>query len=265
MGRVSLVLMILASLSLIVISRTSPDIRSAIAAPIADSAAPALDVLSQPVDAFNDVRNWFASLVNIYGQNARLREANSRLMQWQNVAIQLEAENNALRELLNYNAQEEMRFTTAKVISDRGGPFTRTAMINAGSTLGIAEGMPIINGDGLVGRIIETGNHSARILLLTDINSRIPIITADSRERAIAAGNNTESLNLLYLPDDSEVAVGEKLVTSGDGNTVPAGLPVGEVTRVEGGVVEIRPYVSWQRLEYVSAIHREDATAAAGQ
>lgn len=265
MGRVSLVLMIFASLALIVISRTAPDIRSAIAAPIADSAAPALDVLSRPVDTFNDVRNWFGSLIDIYGQNARLREANSRLMQWQNVAIQLEAENKALRELVNYSAQEELRFTTAKVISDRGGPFTRTALINAGSGLGITEGQPVINGDGLVGRIIETGQHSARVLLLTDINSRIPVITSESRERAIAAGNNTETLRLLYLPDDTQVAVGEKLVTSGDGNTVPAGLPVGEVVSVEGRVAEVRPYVSWQRLEYVSAIHRDDVPAVAGK
>lgn len=255
--------MILASLGLIVISRTSPETRSAIAAPIADSAAPALDVLSRPIEAAGSVRAWFGNLANIYAQNAELREANSRLMQWQHVAMQLEAENAALRDLVNYNAEEQLRFTSAKVISDRGGPFTRTALINAGSGLGIAVGQPVINGDGLVGRIIESGEHSARILLLTDINSRIPIITSESRERAIATGNNTEVLNLLYLPDDSTIAVGEKLVTSGDGDTVPAGLPVGEVTRIEGGVVEVRPYASWQRLDYISAIHREDATPAA--
>lgn len=257
LGRATLVLMILASIGLIVISRSSPETRSAIAAPIADSAAPALDVLSRPVEAMGNVRNWFANLANIYAQNAKLREANSRLMQWQHVAIQLEAENNALRELLNYSAQEELRFTTAKVISDRGGPFTRTALINAGSGLGVLEGQPIINGDGLVGRVIESGEHSARVLLLTDINSRIPVITSDSRERAIAAGRNTANLTLLYLPDDTQVTVGEMLVTSGDGKTVPAGLPVGEVIAVKDGRVTVRPHASWQRLDYVSAIQRK--------
>lgn len=256
-GRASLVLLILASLSLVFLSRTSPDIRSAISMPIADSAAPALDLLSRPADAMSRVRNWFANLANIYAQNAALREANSRLMQWQHVAIQLEAENSALRELLHYTNEEELRFTTAKIISDRGGPFTRTALINAGTGLGITEGQPVINGQGLVGRIIESGEHSARILLLTDINSRMPVITSDSRERAIATGNNTEELTMLYLPDDSQVAVGEKLVTSGDGETIPAGLPVGEVVSINNGVVKVRPYASWQRLDYVSAIHRE--------
>src|SRR5690606_15094384 len=121
-----------------------------------------------------------------------------RLMQWQHVAIQLEAENAALRELLHYTSDEKLHFTTAKVISDRGGPFTRTVLVNAGTGLGVAQGQPVINGDGLVGRIIESGEHSARVLLLTDINSRMPVITETSRERAIAAGDNSTNLSLLY-------------------------------------------------------------------
>lgn len=251
-------LLILASLTLIVISRTAPQIRTAISAPIADSAAPALDLLSRPADTMNKARNWFANITNIYAQNAELREANARLMQWQHVATQLEAENAALRELVNYTAREELSFTTARVISDRGGPFARTAMINAGTKLGVAIGQPLITGEGLAGRIIEAGDHSARTLLLTDINSRIPVITSISRERAIAAGNNGTHLTLLYLPDDSTAAVGEKLVSSGDGDTVPAGLPVGEIESIENGIAKVRPYVNWQRLNYVSVIHRKN-------
>lgn len=257
-GRASLILFIFASLALIVISRTAPDIRTAISSPIADSAAPALDMLSRPADTMNKVRNWFANVTNIYAQNAELREANARLMQWQHVATQLEAENAALRELVNYTAREELSFTTARIISDRGGPFARTAMINAGTKLGVAIGQPLITGEGLAGRIIEAGDHSARVLLLTDINSRIPVITSMSRERAIAAGNNGNQLTLLYLPDDSGAAVGEKLVTSGDGDTVPAGLPVGEIESIENGIAKVRPYVNWHRLNYVSVIHRKN-------
>lgn len=261
-GRASLLLLIMASLALMVISRTSPDLRNQISTPVADSAAPALDLLSRPANSINRMRNWFANLANIHAQNTALREANARLMQWQHVAIQLEAENAALRDLLQYTNKEELSFTTAKVISDRSGPFARTALINAGTGLGIAEEQPVINGEGLVGRIIEAGEHSARILLLTDINSRMPVITADSRERAIAAGDNTESLTLLYLPEDSKAMAGEKLVTSGDGDTVPAGLPVGIIESIEGGVAKVRPYTTWHRLEYVSAIHRQKDTAA---
>ncbi|MBM3618729.1 MAG: rod shape-determining protein MreC [Alphaproteobacteria bacterium] len=257
LGRASLVLMILASVALIVVSRTSPQLRSALSTPIADSATPALDLLSQPSDAVSRLRSWVATFTNVYAQNAQLREANARLMQWQNVATQLEAENAALRELLHYSADEKLSFTTAKVISDRSGPLSRTVLLNAGTQLGMAEGQPVINGDGLVGRVIEAGNHSSRVLLLSDINSRVPVVTTQSRERSIAAGDNSETLSLLYLADDSKITVGEKLITSGDGDTVPAGLPVGEVVSIHAGVVKVRPYANWYRLNYVSAIHRE--------
>ncbi|MGB1539327.1 MAG: rod shape-determining protein MreC [Rickettsiales bacterium] len=256
-GRLALVLMLFASAALMIISHTSPDAKSRITAPIADSATPVLDVLSRPGEAIVRFSGWLQSLAQLYEQNQALREANARLMQWQHVALQLEAENSALRDLLHYASDESLKFTTAKVISDRGGPFTRTVLLNAGESLGLKAGQPVINADGLVGRLIETGNHSARVLLLTDINSRIPVITEQSRERSIAAGNNTDLLSLLYLSDDTEVKPGEKLLTSGDGNTVPAGLPVGEIVSVENGVVKVRPYASWFRLEYVSVVHQQ--------
>lgn len=259
-SRLALVLMIAACVGLMVVSKTAPDIRSRIATPVVDTFSPALDVLSRPVEAFTSAKDWFSSLFFIYAQNAQLRETNQRLLQWQNVALQLEAENNALRELLNYNSEEKLRFTTAKVVSDRGGPFARTAVINVGENQGLKRHQPIVNAEGLVGRITEVGDHSAQVLLLTDINSKIPVLTADSRERAIAAGDNTSALRLNYLPQDSKVTVGEKIITSSDGDTLPEGLTVGEVTSIEGGVVTVKPYVSWQRLDFVSAIHRENIT-----
>lgn len=257
LGRLSLMLLILASIALIVVSRTSPQLRSALSTPITDSVAPTLDLLSQPKDAISRLRGWIGTFTNVYAQNAALREANARLMQWQNVATQLEAENAALRELLHYSSDDKLTFTTAKVISDRAGPLSRTVLLNAGAYLGMAEGQPVINGDGLVGRVIETGNHSSRVLLLSDINSRVPVVTTQSRERSIASGDNSDLLTLLYLADDTKITVGEKLVTSGDGDTVPAGLPVGEVVKIDNGVVKVRPYANWFRLNYVSAIHRE--------
>lgn len=257
LGRISLVMMIGASLGMIVMSRTSPELRASLSTPIADSAAPALELLNTPGDAVSRLRNWANTYMQVYTENAALREANARLMQWQNVATQLEAENAALRELLHYTSDEKLSFTTAKVISDRAGPLSRTVLLNAGTQLGIAEGQPVINGDGLIGRIIETGKHSSRVLLLSDLNSRMPVITTQSRERSIAAGDNSDLLTLLYLADDSNVTVGEKLVTSGDGDTVPAGLPVGEIISIEKGVAKVRPYANWFRLNYVSAIHRE--------
>ena len=259
LGKAALILLIIASLSLIITSRTSPETRNAISAPITDSAAPVLDILSRPTDSMSRFTGWIQGLANIYAQNSALRDANAKLMQWQHVALRLEAENAALRELVHYTANESLHYTTAKVISDRGGPFTRTATINAGSKLGIAVGQPVINSDGLVGRIIEVGEHSSHILLLTDINSRMPVMTEKSRERSIAAGSNDDELQMLYLPDNTKVQVGEKILTSGDGNTVPAGIAVGEIVREENGLFKVHPFANWFRLDYVSVIQPQPA------
>lgn len=256
-SRVGLVLLVLACVVLMIASKASPSFRENISAPVADSVSPVLDVLSRPSEAVGHFTGWLQNMAGVYAQNQLLRESNARLMQWQQVALQLEAENIALRELLHYSADEQLKFTTAKVITDRSGPFSRTVLINAGAKLGIANGQPIVNADGMVGRILETGEHSARVLLLTDINSRVPVISEQSRERSIAAGNNTEDLSLLYLADDTKIKIGEKLLTSGDGNTVPAGLPLGEVTAIEKGVVKVRPFANWYHLEYVSAIKHD--------
>lgn len=257
LGKAVVTGLIASCIVLMAISRTAPDLRNKISSPIADSVAPMLDVLSRPIESLERFTGWFYNLIHIYGQNEELREANARLLQWQQAALQLQAENAALRKLTHYTDQERFRYTSAKVIGDRGGPFSRTALINAGIADDVATGQAVVNPQGLVGRIIEAGKHSARILLLTDINSRMPVISEQSRERSIAAGNNTDTVRLLYLPDDSKLTVGERIVTSGDGDTVPAGLPVGEVTAIHNGIATIRPYASWFRLEYVSIIRRQ--------
>src|SRR5690606_4385105 len=114
-----------------------------------------------------------------------------------------------------------------KILGDSSGPFIRSALVNAGETHGVLKGQIVINYNGLVGRIIEVGSKTSRVLLITDINSRIPIITASSRERGIVVGNNTDLLSLLYLPEDTRVQIGEIIFTSGDGESFPSGVPIG--------------------------------------
>lgn len=256
LGRIALVLMVISCAFLIALSRNHHPLTRTIHTGMADAAAPLLDLLSRPGKQVADFSAWMQSLANIYAQNQELKTANAKLMQWQQVALQLEAENAALRELMNYTSTMPFTLVTAKVVGDRSGPFARNAIINAGSKHGIVTGQALINNQGLVGRVVEPGTHSARILLLTDINSRIPVMSERSRERAIAAGSNTDSLRLLYLADNSEMAVGETIFTSGDGETVPPGLPVGKVTSVEHGVVTVEPFADWYHLDYVSALVR---------
>jgi len=133
----------------------------------------------------------------------------------------------------------------------------RSVLVNAGSQQGIALGQAAVTGEGLAGRVAQVGGRSARVLLITDINSRIPVMLAHNRARAMLAGTNSNHPVLLYLDPRVQVQPGDRVLTSGDGGVFPAGLPVGVVTAGEEDEVRVRSYVDWNRMEYLRLIDFE--------
>ncbi len=173
------------------------------------------------------------------------------MLQWQAAALRLEAENKNLRDLLNYVPGPEPSFITARVIADTGGAFAHSLILNAGVRDGVAKGQAAMTGDGLVGRVAGAGSRSARILLITDLNSRIPVLVGTERIRAILAGNNSDRPRLIHLLSGETVSADDRIVTSGHGGAFPFGLPVGVVASVSDGGIGVEPYVERNRLEYV--------------
>ncbi len=109
-------------------------------------------------------------------------------------------------------------------------------------------------GEGLIGRIIESNNNTAIALLLTDIDSSIPVMIEHTREKAILTGTNSDHGVLKYLPKQSQVKVGAKVVTSGESTKLPAGIPVGWVSRIEGEKIFVSPFTDARLLEVVRVI-----------
>jgi len=114
--------------------------------------------------------------------------------------------------------------------------------------------MAAMSGDGLIGRVVEVGNWSSRILLLTDLNSRIPVMIANGGDHAILAGDNRAQLKLLYLPQDAILATGSRVLTSGHGGVFPPNLPVGIVVGAQHGVYEVAPIAALGRINHVRLI-----------
>lgn len=221
---------------------------------IADIAAPILDALSRPVATVSDFITQTGEMMHLREENMRLREENGRLRAWHGVATHLAAENEALRNLLNYVPPARGGFISARVVGDGGGPFVRSTLINSGARDGVAKGLAALNEEGLVGRVTDVGQRSARILLLTDFNSKIPVMLETTRDRAILAGDNSAQPQLSFLPPNSRPKVGERVVTSGHGGLLPAGLPVGVVLGMRDGQMRVQPFVNWDRLEYVRIV-----------
>lgn len=221
---------------------------------VQDAVAPLLDALSRPVATVNGIIDYASEMANLRAENQALRAENVRLQQWQVQARELMTQNDRLRQLLNFAPDPSARFVSARVIGDQGGAFVRSILLSAGSGDGVRKGQAVMTGDGLVGRVADVGGRSSRVLLLTDINSRIPVLVGPDRNRAVLVGDNSAEPDLVYLATDVRPAVGDYVVTSGNGGVLPVGLPVGVVSRVGGGVVSVRPFVDWEHLEVVRVV-----------
>ena len=186
--------------------------------------------------------------------NKSLRDERDRLLHWQTLARKLEMENRALKGLLNFETGPEARFISSRVVADPGGAFAHSLILNAGEKAGIRKGQAVVTGDGLIGRISGVGYRSSRLLLITDLNSRIPVLIEATRTRAVMAGTNTGRPRLVHLPTGAVAEAGDRIVTSGHGGVFPIGLPIGVVTAVTDSGVEIQPYVHRGRIEYVRVL-----------
>jgi rod shape-determining protein MreC len=221
---------------------------------VADVATPILETIVHPVAAVDrgiaNIREFFA----LRSENARLRQQVTRLQAWQGTAHKLAAENKAFRQTLNYKGPGRDSFITARVIADGRGPFVKSVLVNAGARDGAAKGQAVIASGSLVGRVTAAGARSARVLFLSDLNSRIPVIVEESRTRAILIGDNSPRPVLGYLSENAVVKPGQRIVTSGHGGILPPGLPVGRVFVTTGGVFRVQPFVNLDRLEYLQIV-----------
>ena len=215
---------------------------------IVDAVAPILFVLSQPVQAVGQAAEGVEDFFIVYDENNRLREENARLVQWVQEARRLGVENATLRAQLEYVPDKRSQFVTARVVADTGGAFFHSLLINAGARQFIRRGQAVIWQGGLIGRIAEVGERTSRVLLMTDINSRIPVIIESTGDRAIVRGDNTARPVLQFLPGNSPISPGDRVVTSGHGGVYPPGLAVGAVAEVSDTKITVQPFVDWARL-----------------
>ena len=218
---------------------------------VTDAVTPVLRVMSEPAAVVADFVNNLRELAAIREENAELRESNARLLQWQSAAQRLESENKSLRGLAALVPEPAATFITARVVADTGGAFAQSILITAGQSSGVRKGQVVMPGEGLVGRVMQAGLYSARVLLITDINSRIPVLVGEAGNRAILAGDNGLRPRLLFLGNKTAAAPGDKVVTSGDAEAFPPGLPIGQVARVEEGLVDVEPFVVRDKFQHV--------------
>jgi rod shape-determining protein MreC len=222
---------------------------------VIDMLAPVMNAASRPIAAAKDVADQAQQLIALKEENAQLTRENQTLLEWQTVGRELQSQNAALRDLLKFTPDPSATYVTAPVIADTSSSYVRSLIVLAGAGDGLVKGQAAITGAGLAGRVLEVGRRASRVLLLTDISARVPVIVERTRDQAVLAGNNSENPELRYLPRDVDIKVGDRIVTSGVGGNFPAGLPVGEVVRMADGRIFVQLYAQLDRMEYLRLVN----------
>lgn len=219
-----------------------------------DFLAPVIDFVSAPIRGVETMAEGIRTVASLRAENVRLQAENDLLQRWRRRAEILESENQQLRSVTGTVSDENRSLITARAVTAPGGSFAHTILIAIGNESGIAAGDPVITSNGLVGIVYEVGRAYARVLMISDINARIPVMLASSSWPGLTIGRNGEYLELAFLPAEARPEVGELVLTSGHGGILPAGLAVGRVDRVDGDDVRVRPAVEFRNLGYVSVL-----------
>jgi rod shape-determining protein MreC len=232
LSRLSPVLMLMLSLACILIGRADQSFDDHLRAGLDDILAPAYMAFSAPIQAAENGTGVIGHLFSLNAENGQLREQNTELLQWQEVAMALQGQNDALKASLHYMPAPMPEFSTGEVVADTGGIYDRSVLVLVPAANGDPRnlvGAVAMDGRGVAGRVVEAGTRAARVLLITDLNSRIPVSLGANGAPALMAGANGPDPALIYWSPGQPPAEGAMVLTSSEGGAFPPGLPVGVV------------------------------------
>jgi rod shape-determining protein MreC len=211
------------------------------------------------------VRVWhdYLWLVDTRQRNLELASENRKLRARLNQIDEVTLQNQRLRKLLAFVDDLDLAALPAQVIGEDVTPWARTIVIDKGSRSGLRQGLPVVASDGVVGRVIKTSSHSARVLLITDPSSAVAALIQNTRSRGILRGHG-DRLSVEYIEHEATIQPGDLLVTSGMGGIFPKGLPLARVVSTSQDYfdlfqrIEAVPTADFSRLEEVLVVLGED-------
>jgi len=228
---------------------------------LVDRFFPSFEWALVPVTSMTRMVSDFQSYTRVYEQNQELRRELQRMKGWREAALQLEQKNAQLLALNNVKLNSRLAFITGEVMTDSGGPFSQSALVNIGRQDGVSDGFAAVDGLGLVGRIAGVGELTSRVLFLSDVSSSVPVVVIPSGRRAILRGDNTIVPPLDFLDSEAGVQAGSRVMTSGDGGVFPADILVGQVAVDPQGRFRVRLAADYENLDFIRVLKitpRED-------
>lgn len=254
LSRVLIIVLVLTGALLMVLNRSSVRFGDSLSAAALDSVAPVLSAMRAPFEWIKAASGEVESYFLVRSRNRTLEREVARLQEMESRYRTVLTENRRLKQLLGIIEPRQDVVGAARIVGSTAGSYVRSAIILRGARDGVAVGQPVRDADGLVGQVIDVGHTSARILLLTDHASRVPVRVEESNRTAIAAGMNEKELVLQFLSPGRPLKAGDRLVTSGDGGTFPPGIPVAIITNPHGPEPRALPVANPGGLDFVTIL-----------
>lgn len=251
--RVFIFILFLAAFLFILLSRVDSLIVDTANKVVMNVTGPVMQVVELPSRFIHRIYTYFYDIGHIYADNRALRFENKQMLMLQNKVRTLEVENQLLERLLNYVPPEGATFMSAKIIAESGDSFTHTLLVYIGDEA-VQKGQIVLGDESVIGRIDKVSGHYAKVILVTDINSKIPVVVERTRVRGILSGNNTAMPQLLFTRSTSDIQEGDVIVTSGVGGMFPSGLPIGFVSSITNGEINVETMADISRVEYVRIV-----------
>jgi rod shape-determining protein MreC len=232
-GNAQLPLVIVTALALVLVllGKAEPALFDRARTAMTDGTRPLLTAAHAPIVQFDRFVGSFDELFTVYRENLRLKDENARLRQWRNVAVVMQDRVKRYQALLHAVPDPGIKSVLARVIGRANRPFLETMILDAGSADNVKPGQAVVDARGMIGRIYLAGNRTSWVILLTDLNSRIPVMIAPGNRQAILVGDNSPMPSLDTLSQIVTLRSGDQVVSSGDGGLLPPGLPIGTVVQ----------------------------------
>ncbi|MHB8283970.1 MAG: rod shape-determining protein MreC [Caulobacteraceae bacterium] len=191
-------------------------------------------------------------------ENRKLRAQIRDLEGSRDAAIALKNVNDRYEALLKIKTEPPIPMVSARTVMDARGPFANARFLDVGTEAGVQIGDPVISEHGVVGRIAGTTKGASRLLMLTDVESRTPVLMDRTNARAILTGDGGAYPRLEYVRGRDPLKVGDMILTSGDGGVFPRGLPVGVAAKDLKGAWRVRLYSDQTAIDYVRVLLFQD-------
>jgi rod shape-determining protein MreC len=230
-GQLPLAIVAILAVILVLVGKAQSPLFNRIRAGFSDLSRPVLEAARTPFDIGARWASGLGNVFDVYQENLALTAQNQRLRHWQTAALLLEERIKRYQQLLHVVPDPALKTVTARVIGHVARPFAQTLILDAGARDGLHPGEAVIAPSGMVGRIFVTGQRTAWVILLTDLNSRVPVRTVKGDVHAILTGDNTPTPLLDTVSDPAKLKAGDQVVTSGDGGLLPPNLPIGVVVK----------------------------------